>query len=211
MSSQTSEPEGLSLENRGFLVAVAHFFFLVFAAILVATLYYGARDLVLAFIGFEAVTFILAALAALSTESLDRFNVRIRRVLPRWRPSFTLPPELRWLSLSVGILVGFYASGVLIRNTGGPFGSPFVQFPLTMLVLGALMTDLPRTAVGLILFGVAYAAVLVWVTDGFVAVGHAETENADAVFFLTTALNVAIGVGVSFLSRDSERSQSGGD
>jgi len=77
-----------------------------------------------------------------------------------------------------------------------------------MLVLGALMTDRTRTALGLILFGVAYAAALVWGTAGFVAVGHAKTDHAKGVIFLTTTLNVAIGVGVSFLSRDSERSQS---
>lgn len=201
MGTATPPKQGLALDSRAWFVMGAHVFFGFAAGILLGASYGDAGPLVLIFILLELITVTFSFVATLTPESVTKIETQTKKILPRLRVSGAPPENVRWMMLWLAILVGFYSSGVLVVNTGGPLESPFIQFPMTMIVLGALMTERGGTATFLAIFGLVYAALLVWGEDLFVAIEISKASDPKMVLYIATAINVVIGVTVSFLSR----------
>lgn len=228
-SSADSEASGgWGIANRTIVVLLSHGGFTA-AIITIVLMFYPDRDgrngMLLAFLAREAIVLVVGLYALFATATGARaIASSFARALVRARPLVPLVENLaanaklkgaitltRWIALWLSITAGFIASGTLIVSTGGFQASPFVQLPMTMVVLGAMMSDKWPTALGVFVYGSLYALLLAfrpWPMDILLGVYDPGVANSDHwLVLLITGLNLFIGVAASYLaSGQSDRS-----
>jgi hypothetical protein len=104
-------------------------------------------------------------------------------------------PITQFLAMLILILTNFFAVGRVINSTGGVLGSPYIGFPVTMLILGGLMAERAVSRFGILLFGVLYFIGLshahaLWAGDGDVL--RRVSSDLSWLFVTVTAVNLAV-------------------
>ncbi len=228
-ASESGTGTGWGIANRAILILSSHVGFTI-AAVIVVRSFYADNDernsMLLAFLFREVFVLIFALFALFATEAGARaIASAFAKGLVRARPLVPLVEKLakekrlrkvvevlRWVTLWLCITAGFVAAGTLILSTGGFQTSPFVQLPMTMVVLGAMMSGRWITAFLVFVYGSGYAILLAyrpWITDQLLGVYAPSIAGDDRLLvLLITGLNLFIGVSASYLaSGQTERAQ----
>jgi uncharacterized membrane protein YecN with MAPEG domain len=98
------------------------------------------------------------------------------------------------------ILLDFWAMGYIITATGGVVTSPYNSIPVTLLVLGVLMTKKGRTWIGIGLGGMAFFVAVNEYSGLFGGLKHPVASHGFstfAVFLVATGVNLIVSIWIA--------------